>query len=281
MKTFITMITLIFALFSITPDAEARKFGGKRSLGKSHNTTQQKQTTEQKSTNTSQKSSKKGLMGGMLGGLLAGGLIATMIGGDAFEGFQMMDFLIIAGIAFILFKLFKGMNQAKAQAQRPAYAASQAHFRQQSQPEQSFNSAGGFAGTSTDTATEQVPFNLPSGFDLSAFLEGSRGHYKTLQQAWNDNNLAEIQEYVSNELYNELSKDRRELTNEPNNEVMFLDAELVRAQTSTELAEVSVKFSGRYRDVNEEIEEDIKEVWHLERQLNADSAPWLIVGIEQ
>lgn len=279
MKTFVTMLSLIFALFVTIPDVEAKKFGGKRSFGKTQKTTtQQKQTTDQKATTaTKQKSSKKGLMGGLLGGLLAGGLIAAMMGG-AFEGFQMMDFLIIAGIAFLLFKLFKGMNQAKAQAQqgqRAAYATNN-QFKQQAQPFQTANTAGGFANDA-----DQVPFNLPAGFDLNSFLEGSRGHYKTLQQAWNDNDLSKIQEYVSNELYNELSKDRRELTSDPQTEVMFLDAQLVRAQTSAELSEISVKFIGRYRDVSEGIEEDIDEVWHLERQLAQDNAPWLIVGIEQ
>ncbi len=276
MKTFVTMLSLIFALFISIPDADAKKFGGKRSFGKTQKTTtQQKQTTDQKATSpTQQKSSKKGLMGGLLGGLLAGGLIAAMMGG-AFEGFQMMDFLIIAGIAFLLFKLFKGMNQAKAQAQRPAYANNN-QFKQQAQPFQAANTGGGFANDA-----DQVPFNLPAGFDLNSFLEGSRGHYKTLQQAWNDNDLSKIQEYVSNELYNELSNDRRELTSDPQTEVMFLDAQLVRAQTSTELSEISVKFIGRYRDVGENIEEDISEVWHLERQLTQENAPWLIVGIEQ
>jgi len=276
MKTFVTMLSLIFALFITIPDAQAKKFGGKRSFGKTQKTTtQQKQTTDQNATSTSsKKSSKKGLMGGLLGGLLAGGLIAAMMGG-AFEGFQMMDFLIIAGIAFVLFKIFKAMNQAKAQAQRPAFAADN-QFKQSAQSFQATSSANGFANDA-----DQVPFNLPQGFDLNSFLEGSRGHYKTLQQAWNDNDLSKIQEYVSNDLYNELSNDRRDLTNEPQTEVMFLDAQLVRAQSTDQLSEISVKFSGRYRDDGENIEEDINEIWHLERQLTQDDAPWLIVGIEQ
>lgn len=270
------MLSIVFALFITIPDAHAKKFGGKRSIGKTQKTTtQQKQATPEKTTAASkQKSSKKGLMGGLLGGLLAGGLIAAMMGG-AFEGLQMMDILIMAGIAFVLFKLFKGMNQAKAQAQRPAYAANN-QFKQQAQPFTQANSAGGF-GQSTD----QVPFNLPADFDLSSFLEGARSHYKVLQEAWNGNDLDKIQEYVSNELFNELTQDRRQLSAAPQTEVMFLDAQLARAQTSSALAEISVKFTGRYRDTSEGVEEDIEEVWHLERQLTQANAPWLIVGIEQ
>jgi predicted lipid-binding transport protein (Tim44 family) len=283
MKTFITMLAVVFALFVTIPDAEARKFGGKRSIGKTQTTAsqQQKTTADSKTAAAQKKSSKKGLMGGLLGGLLAGGLIAAMMGG-AFEGFQFMDLLIFAAIAFILFKIFRSISQAKAgaqQRQQPAYAANQQQFKQQLEPtaqQQSSGLGGGFANSS-----DHVPFNLPAGFDLSSFLEGARSHYKTLQQAWNDNDLTKIQEYVSNELYNELSQQRGELDSEPNTEVMYLDAELVRADNNAQLAEISVKFSGRYRDIGENIEEDIAEIWHLERQLTHPDAPWLIVGIEQ
>lgn len=276
MKNFMTLVAVIFALFIITPDAHAKKFGGKRSFGKSHNTaTQTKKAEAPKSANAAKKSNKKGLMGGLLGGLLAGGLIAALMGG-AFEGLQMMDIIIMAAIAFILFKVFKSMSQAKASAQQPrtAYAGDTAQFKQA--PTQPAASTGGFSTPSSD-----VPFNLPAGFDLTGFLEGARSHYKTLQQAWNDNDIVKIQEYVSNELYNELSKERSELTTTPNTQVMFLDAELVRAETSANLAELSVKFSGRYRDEDEGLEEDINEVWHLERRLDSADTPWLIVGIEQ
>lgn len=112
-------------------------------------------------------------------------------------------------------------------------------------------------------------------------MEGARSHYKTLQLAWNENDLSKIQEYVSIELFNELSNQRRELVGEQHTEVMFLDAELVRATHTANLAEVSVKFSGRYRDTVECVEEDIKEVWHLERNVAQANSPWLIVGIEQ
>ncbi len=67
-------------------------------------------------------------MGGILGGLLAGGLLAALFGSGAFEGIQFMDILIIAVLAFILFKIFRSMQQAKAGAQNHnsghAYAGS-------------------------------------------------------------------------------------------------------------------------------------------------------------
>ncbi len=226
-------------------------------------------------------------MGGLLGGLLAGGLIAALFGG-AFEGIQFMDIILIAGLAFVLLRLFRSMNQAKALSQQGAFQTQQpvaqttqgSAFRQDSGADATFtgshSSQGGFANPVND-----VPFNLPADFDLNNFLDGARGHYKTLQQAWNENDLVTIQEYVSIELYNELQQQRKELIGQQHTDVMFLDAELVRADSTATLAQVSVKFTGRYRDSHEDVEADINGVWHLERQLSQANAPWLIVGIQQ
>lgn len=282
------MFAMIFAVSLVaSPAVEAKKFGGSKSIGKSHQTAPaQPAATTTTPTKTPATTGKKGMMGGMLGGmlggLLAGGLLAALFMGEGFENIQFMDILIIALVAFVLFKIIRTLMASKTNSQqRPAYAgAGQANPNlQRQQAEQTGFANGGSSGFAQ--AASDVPFNLPAGFDLLAFLEGARSHYKTLQLAWNENDLSKIQEYVSIELYNELSCQRRELVGDQHTEVMFLDAELVRATHNANLAEVSVKFSGRYRDTVEGVEEDIKEVWHLERNVTQANSPWLIVGIDQ
>ncbi|ABM26551.1 import inner membrane translocase, subunit Tim44 [Shewanella sp. W3-18-1] len=291
MKKLFIMLAMIFAVSLVTsPVVEAKKFGGSKSIGKSHQTAPaQPAATNTPTTAPAGAPGKKGMMGGMLGGLLAGGLLAALFMGEGFENIQFMDILIIGLLAFVLFKIVRTVMASKAGAQpRPAYAGAgqpNPNFQRQ-QAEQT-----GFASNATNNANSgshgfaqaasDVPFNLPAGFDLPGFLEGARSHYKTLQLAWNENDLSKIQEYVSIELFNELSNQRRELVGDQHTEVMFLDAELVRATHTANLAEVSVKFSGRYRDTVEGVEEDIKEVWHLERNVAQANSPWLIVGIEQ
>ena len=46
-------------------------------------------------------------------------------------------------------------------------------------------------------------------------------------------------------------------------------------------APISIRFQGRYRDTVENVEEQIDEVWHLERNLTQPDSPWHIVGIQQ
>jgi predicted lipid-binding transport protein (Tim44 family) len=61
---------------------------------------------------------------------------------------------------------------------------------------------------------------------------------------------------------------------------MYVDAEIVRADHNATSAQLSLQFSGRYRDTAEGVEEDINDVWHLERDLTEPNAPWLIIGIQ-
>ncbi|PTA48364.1 preprotein translocase subunit Tim44 [Shewanella morhuae] len=284
MKKLFIMLAMIFAVSLVTsPVVEAKKFGGSKSIGKSHKTAPaQPAATNTPTTAPAGAPGKKGMMGGMLGGLLAGGLLAALFMGGGFENIQIMDILIMALVAFVLFKIVRTVMASKAGAQqRPAYAGASQPSPNMPREAAEQTGAANSGGNGFGQAASDVPFDLPAGFDLPGFLEGARSHYKTLQLAWNENDLSKIQEYVSIDLYNELNSQRRELTGDQHTEVMFLDAELVRATHNANLAEVSVKFSGRYRDTVEGVEEEIKEVWHLERNVTQANSPWLIVGIEQ
>ena len=286
--TFFGVFLVSLTLALTAADANAAKFGGKRSFGKSYRTAPAPQaqpvnTAKPGVNQPAAGAAKKGMLGGLMGGLLAGGLLAWMFGSGAFEGLQIMDMLIMAGVAFLAFKLFRSMSQAKngAMARQPAAAYSPAGSVPPT-PSPAFNRDADSAAPQASTGfNNDVPFNLPAGFDLQQFLNGARDHYRTLQEAWNRNDFSKIQEYVTPELYNGLVEERKNYAGEQHTDVMFVDAELVRAEHNPNLAQISVQFKGRYRDAVEGIEEDIAEVWHLERDLRTANAPWLIVGIEQ
>lgn len=282
MKKMLTLFAVILAIGLGAPIAEAKKFGGGGSFGKSYKTAPSQPAAKPVDTKNptmgSQTAPKKsGMMGGLLGGLLAGGLFAALLGSGAFEGLQGMDILLIALLALGGVFLFRTLRKSKAPvaSQRTAYAGYQpAAAPQQFEQSHSAPQATGFADS-------DVPFRLPPGFDMNGFLSGARDHYRTLQEAWNKNDLEKIREYVSPELFEQLKADRATLSGDQHTEVMYVDTQLVRADYGSDWAQVSVRFSGRYMDRQEQVEEDIKEVWHLERNLAKDNAPWHIVGIEQ
>ncbi|WP_117234442.1 Tim44 domain-containing protein [Vibrio maerlii] len=305
MKRLFTLLALVMVSVVSSPIVEAKKFGGGKSFGKSFKTApapkqqQQNTNTLRQDGKTNTASSKKGLMGGLLGGLLAGGLLAAFFGG-AFEGIQFMDILIMGLIGFVLFKFLRGMLGAKQgsmnqQRQQPAFGGTQSYQSQQNgrfqengfQKDAQFREAnvhnfeqpqatGGFGAA----GHSDVPHNYPPGFDQAAFINGSREHYRIIQGAWNHNELHTIEEYVSPSLFEDLKSERAKLEGEQHTDVMFVDAEIVRADHDASKAQLSLQFSGRYRDAVEGVEEDIEDIWHLERDLTVPNAPWLIVGIQ-
>ncbi|WED22633.1 TIM44-like domain-containing protein [Vibrio sp. JC009] len=287
MKRLFAMVALLMFTISASPIVEAKKFGGGKSFGKSFKTAPAPKKATQntnsiKKDQTTKSSSKRGLMGGLMGGLLAGGLLAAFFGG-AFEGIQFMDILIIGLIAYFAFKFLRGMLGAKAGSMNQhsysgmnqnTFESGNSSFRSYEQPQPA--AAGGFGSS----GHSDVPHNYPPGFDQAAFINGAREHYRTIQGAWNYNELHTIKEYVSESLYQELKAERESLNGEQHTDVMYVDAEIVRADYDSQKAQLSLQFSGRYRDAVEGVEEDIEDVWHLERDLTVDNAPWLIVGIQ-
>ncbi len=302
MKRLFSVMAMVLMVGFLPLEADARKFGGGKSFGKSFKTAPapKSQPTNTNSLNkkndapnAAASSSKKGLMAGIFGGLLAGGLLAAMFGSGAFEGFQIMDFLIIAIIAFVLYKIFKSVMAAKSGAlnqNKQAYAGGHSQptqnkgYYHEQPPHQTRENVGGqsgFSGTAGGfSSATDVPHNFPPDFDMPAFISGAREHYRILQEAWNHNQLDKIQEYVTPALYNDLAQERRSLAGEQHTEVMYVDAEIVRGDFDNRTAQLSLQFSGRYKDSHEGIEEDIQDIWHLERDLTKSNSPWLIVGIQ-
>ena len=319
MKRITTLFTVFLAatLMISAPMVEAKKFGGSKSFGKSFKTapapsksqpgsglfgnsqnsqksttTQNAQKSSQQSAQGTQKSSNRGLWGGLLGGMLAGGLLASLFGGGAFNGLQIMDFLIIGLLAFGMFALFRNMKRRAAFAghtpSSPFGSTMGAPMDNRYTAQDASFDTERLAGGSNTPVSEMgqgfsdsdVPMNLPPGFDLTAFLKGAREHYRTLQEAWNRNDQSVLREYLAPELFEQLVQERQSLAGDQYTEVMYVDADLVRADTLSGKAQVSIRFSGRYRDTAEGTEDDIHDIWHLERDINQPNAPWLIVGIE-
>ena len=292
MKKLWAVFAIVLAFTLTTEMAHAKRFGGGKSFGRTYQTTpsQPSKSTADAPAQRQQvagqpaKAAGKGMMGGLLGGLLVGGLFAALFAGGAFEGLQYMDILIAAALAFVAFKIFRLMRQGKAQASapvrvsQPAYAGATASA---SVPPVFGNRRDSVVGSATVGAgSEAVPMTLPLGFDTPAFLDGAKEHYRTLQDAWNQNDLAKIAEYATPALYAELVAERANLPAAQHTEVIRVDSELVRADEKFGLAEVSIRFTGRYRDTVEGVEDDFADVWHLERDGSKAENPWLITGIQ-
>ena len=293
MKSKLTLITTVFTafflMFAVVSEADAKRFGG-GGFGKSFKTSpfaSKKAAPAKKDQQQQQAGQKKsGMMGGLMGGLLAGGLFAALLGSGAFEDLQVMDMIIMALLAFVAFKLFKGFMSSRQQAQPRMAADGNSPQRHNFEMPRDATSDQSRSSQEIPTAEEtgfnqnEIPFNLPEGFDQQGFIEGSLNHYRTVQESWNKGELETIKEYVSPELFAALSQQRSKLMVPPQTEIVDLNAEIVRADQAGDSAEISILFRGVCKDELEKSQDGIFDIWHLQRDLSTENADWVIVGIE-
>ncbi|MFY0989286.1 Tim44 domain-containing protein [Halomonas sp. C05BenzN] len=269
------LVMLVVGLFTLGPAlevAEARRMGGGKSFGTQSRTVQQQppagNATQAAPGRQGQNAAAGSRMPGMLGGLLAGGLLAALFFGGAFDELRLMDILAVAAIGFLLFRLLARRRPAMAGA-----ATGEAVARGEPRPQpHAFQADTAPMGDASAFAGE------PEWFDRERFLGGAKEHFMTLQRAWDNNDFAGIQEYVTPELYNLLREERAQHPANNRTEVVRLFAELGMVREVGQQAEATVIFHGILDENGEHTE--FNETWHLIRELRGD-APWYVQGIEQ
>lgn len=213
---------------------------------------------------------------GPLAGLAAGGLLAAMFFGGAFEGFQAMDVLMIALLAFAVFMVIRMMRakSAQQQAKSPQYATVGAPYEMTSQP-QATPMGGGFDRSRTALN------DAPTWFDEHGFLAGARSHFMSLQMAWDANDLPKLREYFTPEMFGQISRQRAEIGDASNvTDVQSLHAQLLDIVREGDVLTASVLFQGRVRE-DGGMPEDIAEIWHVQHAADSATGDWLISGIQQ
>ncbi|BBP44895.1 hypothetical protein THMIRHAS_02680 [Thiosulfatimonas sediminis] len=311
---FIALFTLLFAFSQV---AEAKRMGGGGSFGYNKQVapksfSQKSNTTDSKSSSTApaagagaaaagSTAAKSGASKwlGPLAGLAVGGLLAAMLFGDGFEGIQIMDILLFALIAFILFKLFMRKKQ-QAQPQ-PAYETYQ---REQYEPQQASpqpqavsvqqretsaaydpNATGSIIGSglSGEAPSEmaQTVTQTPDWFNEDGFKQAATEHFIALQKAWDNVDLAALQDYCAPALYQALAADLQGVAVGDNQtRVDAVSAEIVDKVIEDNYFIVSVRYSGFIEEDANEGAHAFSEIWHI-RRLQEGEGNWQVAGIQQ
>ena len=221
MQRFLSITLALFIGLSFSFDAEARRFGGGKSFGAApkHRQVQPQQRQQQKQAqpqqnNTGKTAATSGASRwlGPLAGIAAGGLLASMLFGDAFEGLQIMDMLLMAGLAFLVFRLLAARRRPPMQP-----AGMGTGVPMQREMPAGNNLFGGF-GSSTASADAAPVMQAPAWFNADSFLSAAREHFNQLQQHWDANELDKIAEYVTPEMLTFLQRERADramVTNPP------------------------------------------------------------------
>ena len=288
MKILFAFVLALFAATLVTlPDAEARRFGGGMNLGKQYKSMPRSapRQSQQAAPNRSQaatgaagRTSGAGRWLGPLAGLAAGGLLASLFFGDAFEGLQIMDILLIGALVVGGVMLFRAMRRG---APVPAAAASYG------------GPAGGGKspdrglmlpdlGAAPADAQGEGQDEAPPWFDDSTFLEGAKTHFIRLQAAWDQADFRDIREYTTPQLFAELQRERQRLGEESQyTEVVTLDAEIAGVRRDGDQAVASILFSGLIREEQSETADSFREIWHVQHDWDSGKGDWFIAGVQQ
>jgi predicted lipid-binding transport protein (Tim44 family) len=213
-----------------------------------------------------------------LAGLAAGGLLASLFFGDAFEGIQLLDLLLLAALVFGGVMLFRALRRSAGGSPVAAGAYGGAA-----------GPAGGGAGLGMPPSVGgDVPAALagdeeaPAWFDGPAFLEAAKTHFIRLQAAWDEADFRDIREYTTPRLFAELQQERQRLGDAVQfTEVVTLDAELLGVRRDADMAVASVAFSGLIREEESGTADRFEEVWHVQHPWATREGDWLITGIQQ
>jgi predicted lipid-binding transport protein (Tim44 family) len=261
-KWLLAGFVLVLGTVLAVPDAEARRFGGARSLGAQRNVTpaparpaqQQSAPAKQGQQQTAPAGSK---WGPVLGGLALGGLLGYLFAGNGLGGILLLALLAMGGVM-----LFRAL--ARRQAQAPVQFAG---MREQAR---------------LDLPASEASFSRqPSGFDAGAFLRGAKRNFVKLQLANDAGDLAEIREFTTDELFEALKPEVLSRgAGRQRTEVAGLEAELLELATEGDRYWASVRFSGVERDSAAGAPAPFEEVWNLVKPVDGSSG-WLLAGIQQ
>jgi predicted lipid-binding transport protein (Tim44 family) len=306
------MVGLIALTTIASLDAEARRMGGGRSIGRQQSTTMQRQTTPpaQPAQPTQQAAQPQraqpapvpaaaparsrwlGPIAGLAAGLGIAALLSHFGMGEAFAG-AMANMLVIAAIAFLAIWLIRRFMGRKRDAAAPAYAggvsgssAGLNSARTDYSQEPSFtappsgstlDSQGSPLSTPAINTTPAVPAN----FDSAAFLRNAKVYFVRLQAAWDVGNMEDIREFTTPEMFAEVKVDLDSRGGESNlTDVVQLNAELLGVEDRGSEYLASVRFSGLIRESSGAPAEPFAEIWNLSKATRPGEG-WLLAGIQQ
>jgi predicted lipid-binding transport protein (Tim44 family) len=249
-------------------DVEARRLGGGRSVGAQRSVTAPPAQTPAK---PAQQQAAQGQQGAqqaapasagsrwmpILGGLALGGILGYLFGGSGLLGILLVALLAIAAVVGV-----RALMRRRTEAPQPVQFAGMretAHVPMGSEP------------------SVKAVTSVPAGFDAATFLRGAKLNFLKLQAANDAGRLEEVREFTTDELYEELRKDRgaRQQT-----DVVALEADLLELVTEGDRHWASVRFAGTVSEAPGSAPEAFAEVWNLVKPADGSSG-WLLAGIQQ
>lgn len=277
MKAFwVAVFTAVMVAGLFPTDAEARRFGGARSLGAQRQAvTPQKPAASPQQAQTAPQAAPKAGAGRWLAPLagLAAGLGLAYLFGDEL-GTLLTALLIGVAIVLLLGFAMRAMRpRTEPQAQGMQYAGLGRETVAAPPPSQ-LPSVAAVPGVGRSA-------RIPAGFDTEGFLRQARKSFIALQAANDRGDLESIRNLVTEELLEALERDATaQSAAGGKTDVVTLNADLLEVVTENGMHWASIRFSGMLREERDGAPTPFEEVWNLQKPEKGQSG-WLLAGIQQ
>ena len=282
MKRFLMLLAMaLTCLALLSTAAEAKRFGGGSSFGKSRATPSQqynKPVNAAPAPSPAPASTGNKWMG-PLAGLAVGAGLATLFSGGGMGGMgggmsSILMLLMIAGVVIFLIAKFKKSQQTTQP--NIQYAGVGTAYKTQDNMQQSSPQPNYGSGISSSDSG-----NIPQDFPVDSFLRNAKISFIRLQAANDSKDLNDVSEYTTPEVFAEISMQMQERGNTiQKTEVIAINAELLNVANDGDYIIASVRFTGQLSE-NKNIPENVDEIWHIQKNRQNANAAWLLAGIQQ
>jgi len=263
------LLIITLTCLSLLPTlAEAKRFGGGSSFGKSRSVpTRQAQREPSTAPTPAAPGGNKWM--GPLAGLAIGAGLATMFAGGGMGGFgggmsSILMALLLAGAVMFLISKFRKSQQPNMQ-----YAGNGAPYNLP--PAVRVPSFGSGAASG----------NIPQDFPEESFLRNAKTSFIRLQAANDAKDINDVREYTTPEVFAEISMQMQERGNTvQKTEIIRINAELLEVANEGPYSIASVRFTGQLSE-NNGSPENVDEIWHIQKNLQDANSAWLLAGIQQ
>ena len=287
MKFFLMLLVMaLTCLALLSTVAEAKRFGGGSSFGKSRAMPSQQYNRPASAAPAPASAPAPAATGnkwmGPLAGLAVGAGLATMFSGGGMGGVggmgggmsSILMLLMLAGVVMFLIAKFKKSQQATEPNMQ--YAGGGAAYNTQDtmqQPAPQPNYGSGIASSYSG--------NIPQDFPVDSFLRNAKMSFIRLQAANDSKDLNDVREYTTPEVFAEISMQMQERGNTiQKTEVIAINAELLEVANDGDYTIASVRFTGQLSE-NKSSPENVDEIWHIQKNRQDANAAWLLAGIQQ
>lgn len=288
----------VFSTFAMPDDADARRFGGGRSIGRTTTvrpsapagvTSSQQHFQQQNSAISNNAAgaaamSRRGMFGGLFGGLLAGTLLGSLLSGGGFAGgFGMLDLIIIGLLIYFGMKFFRNRqqnsNNKQYYSQHSSSDYSNQNINQNGQNQAGNNAAAAWDNLRSDRHEQTNAYQSTGTFNTEEFLAGAKQLYVRMQESWDLRDIDDIKQFTSPVMHKDIEEQFKEDPNPSKTQIILINANVLEVKQEGDYEQVAVLFDVLMKEAENQDNEQVKEIWNFSRN-KAKNGTWILDGIQ-